>query len=311
MRNNEIKNIWQTPKYLPYVQPNLTDEILAEAEKKIGFKLPKELIEILKIQNGGYIRYKLLETTHELIHGIGPYFPSLMDFDWEESKEYVSFKLDGLVPIDGDGHWYICLDYRSNQKKPKISFIDIECDEQEIIANSFSEYLDLLELDTEIELVIDTENSIEEILNEFEGIFQIKFVDPDNFDFGYSIYKSKYKDIWIWLTPNKVPDGFVRENDQRYSELKEQISFSGVRFPEINDKMIFLELSNMKLKDEIIHKLSERGIKIKLFAELIKQSEKLTDLSVLNLKQQKIKNEKSLSDYFVSLAFKFWSFLKK
>lgn len=57
-----MKNIWKVPKYLPYVQPILTDEILESAERKIGFKLPIELIEILKIQNGGYVRYKLPET---------------------------------------------------------------------------------------------------------------------------------------------------------------------------------------------------------------------------------------------------------
>ncbi|UIR57341.1 SMI1/KNR4 family protein [Sphingobacterium sp. SRCM116780] len=75
------KNIWRVPSYLPYVQPQLTDEILANAEKQIGYKLPKELVDILKIQNGGYVRYKLSETPHEQIMGIGPYFPSLTDFD--------------------------------------------------------------------------------------------------------------------------------------------------------------------------------------------------------------------------------------
>lgn len=33
--NKEDRNkIWQTPKYLPYVQPALTAEIILEAEKK-------------------------------------------------------------------------------------------------------------------------------------------------------------------------------------------------------------------------------------------------------------------------------------
>ncbi|UZJ64619.1 SMI1/KNR4 family protein [Sphingobacterium sp. KU25419] len=116
MTNSELKNIWSVPKYLPYVQPELTPELLEQAQKQIGYKLPEKLVEILKIQNGGYIRYKIAETPQEQIMGIGPFFPSLTDFDWAESQQYVSFELDGLVPLDGDGHWYICLDYRSIKK---------------------------------------------------------------------------------------------------------------------------------------------------------------------------------------------------
>lgn len=111
MIDSELKYIWSVPKYLPYVQPELTAELLEQAQKQIGYSLPEKLVEILNIQNGGYMRYKLAESPHRQIFGIGPYFPSLTDFDWTEYKEYVSFELDGLVPIDGDGHWYICLDY--------------------------------------------------------------------------------------------------------------------------------------------------------------------------------------------------------
>jgi hypothetical protein len=39
MKLKDIATIWQVPKYLPDVQPSLTDEILKEAEKLIGGKL--------------------------------------------------------------------------------------------------------------------------------------------------------------------------------------------------------------------------------------------------------------------------------
>ena len=54
-----MNKIWRSPKYLPYIQPALTDNALAEAEKQIGHKLPVEYIALFKIQNGGYIRYTL------------------------------------------------------------------------------------------------------------------------------------------------------------------------------------------------------------------------------------------------------------
>lgn len=273
MTDSELKYIWTVPKYLPYVQPELTSEILEQAQKQIGYNLPEKLIEILKIQNGGYIRYKLAETPHEQIMGIGPYFPSLTDFDWSESKEYVSFELDGLVPIDGDGHWYICLDYRENNDEPQVSWIDLECDNEEKIANSFSEFLELLELDVrDGKLVIETNNSIEENVKQIECILGIEFEEPDYFISGYATYRGKYKESWIWLTPNKVPVGFVREEDQRYHELKDQMSSNAVQYLGINENHLFLVLSEEKLNGEVMEKLVNHNMKIKPISDLIGKS---------------------------------------
>ncbi|MFH6993197.1 SMI1/KNR4 family protein [Flavobacterium sp. FlaQc-48] len=277
MTLKNLQNIWRAPKYLPYLQPQLTNEILENAESQIGFKLPHELVEILKFQNGGYLRYKLPESPHEIINGIGPYFPSLINFDWEESKEYVSFELDGLIPLDGDGHWYICLDYRENKKSPKISFIDIECDHQDVIANSFKEYLELLELDVENELVIETKNSIEELARQLENILEITFEEPNYFNSGYANYRSAYKEKWLWLTPNKVPQGFVREDDKRYDELKDQMDIFSLQYPEINENALFLELSEESLNDELVKKLREHDIKVTLLTEIMGQKSALTE----------------------------------
>ncbi len=77
---SEIRStIWQVPAYLPYLQPELTDDAIAAAEKAIGYTLPAEYLELLRIQNGGYIRLSLPEMVHDSIAGIGPYFPSLTD----------------------------------------------------------------------------------------------------------------------------------------------------------------------------------------------------------------------------------------
>lgn len=270
MTNSELKNIWSVPKYLPYVQPELTPELLEQAQKQIGYKLPEKLVEILKIQNGGYIRYKIAETPQEQIMGIGPYFPSLTDFDWAESKQYVSFELDGLVPLDGDGHWYICLDYREHQEDPQVTWIDLEGDHQEKLADSFAEYVELLTLDVnEGDLVIQTEHSIEENAKQIEQILEIKFDAPEHFNSGYASYRGKYKDSWIWLTPNQVPAGFVREDDKRYHELKEQMSFSSVQYLDIPEKDLFLFLSEEELNSEVMKKLSKHDIKITPITELL------------------------------------------
>jgi hypothetical protein len=112
--------IWQVPAYLPYLQPPLTAEAVAAAEDEIGYKLPSEYLDLIRKQNGGYIRYALPDSPHDTIAGIGPYFPSLTRVDWAECQDRVSYRLEGLVPYDGDGHWHLCLDYRSNSEIPAV-----------------------------------------------------------------------------------------------------------------------------------------------------------------------------------------------
>ncbi len=140
------QNIWKVPAYLPYIQPDLTEETISETEHKLGVRLPEDFLALLREQNGGYIRYSLDELPHELINGIGPHFPSLTDFDWDVVQEHVSFSLQGLIPFDGDGHWYLCLDYRRNRETPAVSYIDLECNNEYEVANSFADYLKLLEV---------------------------------------------------------------------------------------------------------------------------------------------------------------------
>lgn len=98
------QTIWRVPVYLPYLQPDLTEEALTDAERKLGFRLPEEFLALLRVQNGGYIRYSHEELPHDQIYGIGPHFPALTDFDWDDVREHVSFDLQGLIPFDGDGH---------------------------------------------------------------------------------------------------------------------------------------------------------------------------------------------------------------
>ena len=108
------QTIWQVPAYLPYLQPPLTDEIVDAAQKTIGHPLPKEYVDLLRQQNGGYIRYRLENRLNEEIAGIGPNFPSLTKVQWDDAQECVSFPLQGLFPFDGNGDWNLCPDYRKD-----------------------------------------------------------------------------------------------------------------------------------------------------------------------------------------------------
>jgi SMI1-KNR4 cell-wall len=140
MNQNQRATIWQVPAYLPYRQPKLTAEALAMAEKRIGYKLPTAYIDLLQVQNGGYIRFTGLNGLNRVMYGIGPYFPNIEDNDWSPYDGDLTIELEGLAPFDGDGHWHLCLDYRKSKDHPQVTYIDTETDQEESIAASFGEY---------------------------------------------------------------------------------------------------------------------------------------------------------------------------
>jgi len=231
------ETIWQVPAYLPYLQPPLTNQVIEAAEGQLGHKLPGEYLNLLEKQNGGYIRFSLPKLPHNVIAGIGPNFPSLTGFDWEECRDYVSVPLDGLVPFDGDGHWHLCLDYRRNQQTPSITYVDIESDRELAIADSFGSYLCLLSVSDEDEYVVDDTARFEQLKARLSSSLGAAFEPPDTWAHGYPTHRARLGTEsgpeWIWISPNSVPRSFVRPNDPRYGELKDLLPGYGLRFPEV------------------------------------------------------------------------------
>jgi len=259
----ENKHVWSVPAYLPYLQPNLTDEALKNAEDKLGFKLPVALVDLLKIQNGGYIRLSLPDYPHNVIAGIGPYYPSLIDFDFTEDQAYVSFSLKGLIPFDGDGHWYLCLDYRKDVNSPSVTFIDIECNKQKTIAKSFSEYLLLLRLDIDEQVIIEGIHSIDKVIKKLSTLLETSTPSPDTWDHGYEMYRftlgSDDDPEWLWISPNEAPNGFVRSDDKRYNELKGLFIGRKKRYPELPDNCHFLSFTD-GVENKVLKACSEAGL---------------------------------------------------
>lgn len=230
------ETIWSVPAYLPYVQPPLTNAAITAAEQRIGYKLPAEYLNLLRVQNGGYIRFSLPEMVHSVIAGIGPHFPSLKDFDWKECEAYVSFPLKGLVPIDGDGHWHLCLDYRQNTSEPVITYADVECDHESHIADSFADYLKLLRIEVDGSYVVEGLADIEEVKSSLASSLRIEFDPPDSWAHGYPEHRARIGTTsspqWVWISPNRVPRGFVRAEDGRYAEVKDLMPGYALQYPE-------------------------------------------------------------------------------
>ncbi|MBW8811216.1 MAG: SMI1/KNR4 family protein, partial [Lysobacter sp.] len=65
-------SIWSVPAFLPALQPELTDDAIADVETRLGIVLPAALIAVLREQNGGYLRRTLPDSGNRMIWGIGP-----------------------------------------------------------------------------------------------------------------------------------------------------------------------------------------------------------------------------------------------
>ena len=242
------ETIWRVPAYLPYLQPSLTAEAVAAAEREIGFSLPAAYLDLLRVQNGGYIRLELPDLPHGVIAGIGPHFPSLTGFDWAEVQEQVSFPLGGLVPFDGDGHWHLCLDYREDPRVPAVSTIDIEGDRQTRVAASFADYLALLRVEADDDYVLEPTLAVEEIVARLAPALGVAFEPPDTWAQGYPIHRAPLGSAdspeWLWLSPNHVPRGFVRREDPRYDELKDLLPGQASRYPEVPESGLILSATD-------------------------------------------------------------------
>lgn len=266
----ELERIWDVPTYLPYVQPPLTEQIVRHAESEIGYPLPKEYIDILKIQNGGCIRYSLPDGLHTCIAGIGPHFPSLTDFEgFLEYAEYMSFDLKGLIPFDGDGHWNLCLDYRRNKLEPEITYVFTESDREEKLATSFRDYLAMLSLKTKGIYVLETESSLERTVQDLSQLTGIRFGEPDSFAQGYLQYSGTFNDSRIWVSANRVPSGFVRQEDERYEELRHLMDTTALRYPELSENVMLVEAVEEKAIERLIANLRDRGLRVRSLASCL------------------------------------------
>ena len=230
--------IWKRPAYLPYVHAPLTDQAIRKAEKTLGCTLPTAFLDVLRVQNGGPIRFRIPESVGDMIAGIGPSFPSITIFDLKDCQEYVDFSLDGLVPFDGDGHWYYCLDFRHNDKNPGVSHIDVECNSEETVADSFSSFLSLMELDIKREMAIKNVANLDDARVRLEKLFGSPFEQKvDNLGVPYlKCQTGKQWDQCFWITGNKVAHGYSGNDPSNF-----QFEGEALLFPELSPDAVIFE----------------------------------------------------------------------
>lgn len=272
--------IWASPENIPQ-QPPLTNEALTTFEAEVGLKLPQALVDLLKVQNGGYLRFEYPDLLNDKICGIGSSYEigSLFRLD-QEDLGYLEgeepFPLDELIAFDGDGHWYLCLDYRRHLAEPEVTYLDVEGMEpsQTWIAPSFQVYLDHMQPKTDDDVyILDSELgwSLEEILVLLEVSLQTTFREPKLWSNRPDTRKAKFcyrgENEWIWIGPNlkiitseDAPAG-VKPDEARASERD-------VRYPFLKADSFLMEISPDAC-ERVLDILSEEGLNVRHLREYI------------------------------------------
>ena len=227
------RNIWAVPANLRGVQLPPTEDVAIAAEKAIGFPLPPEYAELLRVQNGGYIRFTLPDTEHESIAGVGSRYNALSVVDDLD---------EALVPFDGDGHWYLCLDYRVDCETPAVTLIDSSFDSERIIGQTFAEYLDALVIDTSDTLVAHSVPDVPTLISALKKTLDVQF-DDCCVDVGFPLYRARLasagRDDWFSLSPNEANLTYSVINDSFEEEYSHKKG-TGLRYPELPAQSILL-----------------------------------------------------------------------
>lgn len=137
-----------------YNHPPLTTEMVAEAERQLGVRLPSEYIALLRVQNGGYTRrfaYPMNRPTlwaadHVPLHSL---FGIVTDREHRTALNILhtaylvrEWELPPRqVLIAGDGHWWISLDYRAGDV-PSVAWLAIDHGEDIQLAPTFGAFLE-------------------------------------------------------------------------------------------------------------------------------------------------------------------------
>jgi hypothetical protein len=133
------------------VNPPLTDEAISFAEGHFGKKLPDGYLDLIRIQNGGYIHPLEFPTSHLVqdkevyveLHDLAGIVPGSDELQNIMMTDYMTSEW-GLPPdqilLAGEGHWWISLDYRKGPI-PCVTRLDADNEVELILAPTFDAFL--------------------------------------------------------------------------------------------------------------------------------------------------------------------------
>gem|GEM_PF-2614048 len=141
--------IWNDTPDDPNRLPALTEDVLNEVETRLGVKLPMDYLEVIRVQNGGYVEQRDLPVVWnglddialvDSIAGVGLHRGLI------ESKALLTewgVEDERLIAFAGDGHFFLAFDYRDGSD-PNVAFIDTDTEQIDILFDSFSQFSEAL-----------------------------------------------------------------------------------------------------------------------------------------------------------------------
>ena len=138
-----------------YRNPPLAAGALRAAQEQLGVTLPPAYVALLRHQNGGYTKgfvYPMSRPTSwaadhvplDEMAGIQLKLnwgkPQNILLTREMTKDWENMP-PRQVLLAGDGHWWVSLDYR-RRTVPRVSWIDLESDEDLPVASTFEQFLE-------------------------------------------------------------------------------------------------------------------------------------------------------------------------
>jgi hypothetical protein len=239
----------------------LTDAAIADAEERLGVRLPAVYLDALREQNGGYLRWSWRELGGNELWGIGPRWPSLLDGSLAkrhpEGEGWLPRGAERLIPFAGDGHWYLCFDVRAGQTEPAIAYVDLECEHERPAAGTFAELAGGLGPDPEEDRAVGltTGMGLEAAAGRLGKALRMKVTDQGDRDHGYRTFHGAAKRrgtmSQFWMTPNEVPRGFVRTDHEEYAALAGLLPGTALRYPEHPDCALIVAVSQVAV-DELM-----------------------------------------------------------
>jgi len=243
-------------------------ETIAIVEEKLQLKLPADYVNLMKIQNDGYLRkdtFKMKdeEITVEELYGIsaneekGILTTIEMREEWELPED--------IILLSGDGHTWVFLDYRKNHVCPSVSYIDLELEIDHVLATNFTDFIDGLYEDDSLEVIefeseeVYTEEEFERIVEEADSPFALT---------DGVLYFTEVDCVMAWLVTqvNRIMD---IDNEESEFVLPEVLYYLLNRISEIdlNDEVReALDLLGHKVKE---HKIIEVRKYYKRIKEII------------------------------------------
>lgn len=175
---------WAAPEYRQPLPP-ATEEQIAGAEETLGVRFPSTLRTMFAERNGGALRgYHNDSTQHHAIRSITADHMGIdRNNPWWLDDEYWQPEppLELLVPMTGDGHSDLCLDYRrcGPSGEPEVWLIQQEGPET-LIATSFDEFLDHI-VDVHPTEILSNQSNVEQVADQLAAALGVNVKHFDHF----------------------------------------------------------------------------------------------------------------------------------